>query len=130
MLPVLEPTKHTRSARFTTRLAALREYLPTAPTASGWVPGMVSFPLSEVTTGMERRSARATRWSEAREIRTPPPATITGRSALSRRSSAEATSLGSGRGRTGGTEANPSSTHGSRSPSSTSIWPSLPANWT
>src|SRR6266404_845938 len=60
MPPVSVPMKQTRSARFTTRFALSREYEPTTPTASGCVPGIESFPFSEVATGICSASANAT----------------------------------------------------------------------
>src|SRR5439155_1686380 len=112
----------------TTRFALSREYVPTTPTESAWTPGMESLPLSEVATGIESFSARATRSLPAPDARTPPPATMTGRSASWRILSAARTLPSSGSGRNGGTRANCCSTSGSMSASSASTCPSLPRN--
>ena len=64
----------------------------------------------------------------APEVRTPPPATITGRVASCRIFNAARTLASSASGRNGGTRANCGSTSGSMSASSASIWPSLPRN--
>ncbi len=55
------------------------------------MPGIVSLPLSEVATGICSASASATSSAAAPEARTPPPATITGRSAACRCLSAAST---------------------------------------
>ncbi len=128
MPPARVPTKHTRSAALTTRLALSREYVPTTPTESGWVPGMVSLPLADVATGIASASASATNAAPARDERTPPPATITGRCASSRARNATSRSVSSGAGRNGGTTANRGSMRASTLVSSMSSWPSLP--WT
>nr|WP_246274226.1 hypothetical protein [Phytohabitans houttuyneae] len=132
MPPVAVPTKQTRSARATTWLAHSREYEPTTPTDSGWVPGMVSLPLAEVATGMPSASASATSSAPARDARTPPPATMTGRRASASSRSTAATLCSSGAGRTGGTWAKAGSTSGSALACAVSSWPSLPwiCRWT
>ncbi len=118
MPPASVPMKHTRSACATIRLALSREYEPTTPTDSGWMPGMVSLPFSEVATGMPSFSASATTSRCAPEARTPPPATITGRAAFCSNCSALITLPRSGSGRNGGTCANNGSHSGSMSASS------------
>ena len=66
------------------------------PTDSGWQPGIVPLPLSEVATGMPRASASATTSFWAPDQRTPPPATMSGRSAFCSNSSAARMLLSSG----------------------------------
>jgi hypothetical protein len=106
MPPVLVPTKTTRSASPTTRLAEALEYVPTTPTDRGCVSAMVSLPLRDVATGMLSSSARRTSAGEAPEARTPPPATMTGRSAPWMRVMAFVNSASDAPGRKGGTRAN------------------------
>ena len=127
--PVAVPTKQTTSARLTTRFAVSREYVPTTPTQSGCVPGIASRPFPDVATGMCSASASATSSAPAREVRTPPPATRTGRSAACSTASAARTRSSSGPGRNGGTDANSGSTSASRSSTSESNWPSFPWTW-
>ena len=51
------------------------------PAMSGWSSGMLPQPMSVGTTGVLVSSANSTRRSEASALITPPPATISGRSA-------------------------------------------------
>ena len=61
---------------------------PTMPAFSGWLSGMEPQAISVGTTGIPVSSANSTSRSAASALITPPPATISGRSASSRRSSA------------------------------------------
>ena len=60
------------------------------PTLSGWLPGTVSLPFSEVAIGIPSRSASAISSASAPDVHTPPPAIKTGRSASDNRSTAAA----------------------------------------
>lgn len=113
----------------TTRLALSREYVPTTPTDSGWVPGMLSLPLADVATGIAIASASATSAAPARDDRTPPPATMTGRRADSSARRAASRSVSSGAGRNGGTVAKRGSIRAPTLVSSMSSCPSLPCTW-
>ncbi len=73
--PVWLPTKNTRSASATARLAQAREYSPITPSASGCVSSMAPFALSEVATGIDSLSASAITSACAPDQVTPPPAT-------------------------------------------------------
>ncbi|MFD0522366.1 hypothetical protein [Paractinoplanes durhamensis] len=92
----------------------------------------MSLPFADVATGMPSFSANAVNTAPAPEARTPPPATITGRSASASSRSTAFMSSSCGAGRIGGTWPKIGSTSGSASVSARSSWPSLPwiCRWT
>ena len=64
-LPVRLPMKKTRSASRTASFAVGLELPPTTPTASGWSSAITPFAWSDVATGIDKRSAKATSASDA-----------------------------------------------------------------
>ena len=98
--------KNTRSASATVWFAQAREYDPGTPTASGWSAGNVSLALSDVATGMFRRSASSMSCLPPFEVFTPPPAIINGLLALASALRAALIDPESGSGRNGGRLAN------------------------
>src|SRR5829696_5139834 len=90
---VRDPTYSTRSASARQAFAYGRAPLPpTTPIATSLVSAMLPLPLIDVATGMLRVSASAVSSFHAPDVRTPPPATITGRVAAA--SSVAARSMG------------------------------------
>ena len=90
------PIARIMSASRTASLPTFEELRPITPTARSWAASIAPLPPSVVATGMLSASAKAVRASQASDMITPPPATISGRSAWVSRSTMRATCARSG----------------------------------
>ena len=103
-LPVVKscsrvPTPRITSASRASVLAAELPVTPIEPTACGWSQAMALLPAWVSATGMRCLAAKAVSVAVASLNSTPPPATISGRSAVRSSSTTRASSSGSAPGR-------------------------------
>jgi hypothetical protein len=82
----LVPTATSRSARDAAKFASGLPCIPIIPKKRRWLSGNAPLPMSVHDTGISPASAKAISSSVAPEAMTPPPASMSGRSARDRAS--------------------------------------------